>query len=380
MKRRFYFCFLILLSLALFQVLRQKASLQPLLAQNGDEKANADVFGQLVAVSNRFAFFYVSLLYDDYNQAKVLQPVQFRILKFGSNATNKKDTKIRIYTPIGVPKACFVSENQIVLWNAGFVPGLEDVELTGQIFDCESLKTVERFDSVILKYNHIKRVISEGKGSPTKRGVVFLTKTEAYEWNLKTGGLLHRWKLEKAGEEPPTAMSYALKSDNFVQILYEGIRVWDAKTGKFLRETKNKLKGFNGDGGDESGASNVLISHNGEYVIYDSPCYDCDTGPLHMARCSDAKLLWTIPNGTGEYANEYNEDHVLNGVAFGPDDREIYIWNESIHKFKVHDVLTGKLVRELPGAPKMRRFYLTPKGDFIISVDDKEKIWRQRTK
>lgn len=187
----------------------------------------------------------------------------------------------------------------------GWITGAQDARLTGQIYDCEKLQTVQRFDNIIFEFKDIERLIRGSKGSLSRRGVVLTGKTSAYEWDLKTGGLLHRWNLEKAGEEWPTATSYALKSDRFVQILYEGIRLWDAKTGKVLRETKNKLVGFNGDGGDESGASNVLISHNGEFVIYDSPCYDCDTGPLRIARCSDAKLLWTAPNDTGPDANAY---------------------------------------------------------------------------
>ena len=266
---------LVTLPIALFLSLWQKALWRPHLVVaplGGNSTAPPEELGRLLDFSNHYAFFFGSILYDDMEfddlgHEKALQPQPFNILAFGGELRSAK-----IYSPLLWANASFISDSKVVLWSES-----QEDELSAQLFDCETLQVLRKLNGTLVKNDASDNIMVGGKGFISKRGVVFVTKEKAFEWSLETSGLLHQWNFHNPHEEYPTAMSYSRAMDAFIQIGWTCIRVWDAKTGKILRETKKTPEGFIPDGGDESGASNVAFSHNGDLIAYDSHCPNCDT-------------------------------------------------------------------------------------------------------
>ena len=207
--------------------------------------------------------------------------------------------------------------------------------------------------------------------------------------HARTGKLVRKFSL------PPAQDSHPVFSRDGREIFYVAQnQLWrlNVKSGEKHRQV-DWGKRFLSDAEIRADASEILSLSEGGLNFYDARKgqhlgYLGGTDIIDAGWSPDGKFVW-VWNGKQQNVNflkvHRGQSRFLHG--FSAD------WHQKIHftrdsKFfavatnkglEMRDVMTGKLVKTLPG-PREEPFDLSPDGNFAISVDNEGKIWRWRLK
>ena len=358
-SKRLALLFAVLLPVALVWTLHRMASWRPRHLANGKTAQSGDDIttglGTLQAISNN------SLFFDHESEEMQLEKYSFGVLEL--------DGRVR---RVHLPQSSYdtslqlLSDTSVVIWSTQelYRNEITHFQTVGQIFDCERMRLVKKLQTVTTEhspfYEEAQQVVRGDK-------VLLVTQFAAMEWNLSSGRLLHKWKLRKSNDnEWLTHTHYSSRTDTFVQVVADRIRVWSNKTGKLIGTSAKALPNFKIDYGEGDPPGDVEFSPDGELIAYNTILPDGNTGPTRVARCDSAQVIWQLQ---GEWIHQ---------VHFSPDGREAVFYSSDPRRFTVRDSRTGRVLRYLQAPPTdVDSFSISPDGNSLCSVCQGN-IWWQR--